>query len=875
MTERAASVKSRTTAHSFAESLEYQLFNPPEPFTIIIEINKIVDWKNVLKTNFPNKYLFTFDFDLIIDGEKFLTSARFQKEFVLLDIETPIAEKVLISLDQVIYNSYLNISLKIYDGLEEEVYIGTTSFKLYREDLHLKTGSFLVLFWPFTKPLTNCYKIASAEIDDPFLDIIKRAHFSKQNVTEIGNSFLLQKSRESADNYNFLLNQTLPLSFLEIHVSMKNSGEAQVVYLDMPTPIRECKHTPLAFPKSQQTKELNFLVANNPYHHMFFSPSVYSDMFRVRDFPYDFKRRENPVITMYKDNFKEGTNQDEQVNEDRHRLDQILALPNFFPIELEDKILINKSHGYLRDIPDALPKVLLSLEWSRITNTGELRDLLARWKSINYDDALFLLSHFFSANDIYPAKICDGHPLKEEIIRVIRDYAVDSLREHIKQLEFLLLQLTASLKYENYLHVKKSPLVSFMFENLLPNQKLGAHFYWMLSVEAESPKVQIKEWYSKIQKKFRDKLEKEKSDEAVYLNNFLAFRECLRLGFEKCVRGQANHAERKQKTREFFVKNKVLARILNEKKFFLFRSDNRIVRLNPDRITVFSSNTAPIKLSFDCENGKVFEMMYKYSDDLRLDQLIMQMIIFMDHVLQSINVDLRLTIYPILAFSPEDGIMEFVQNSNTMQKAIYHSQLSTYLIDLSKKRSEALRETAPRMAGVTGLLSEIREDVLENYKESCASYCVITYLLGIGDRHLENIMISNDGKFFHIDFGYAMGEDPKGWPPPFKLTRQMISIFTNALENDFISRCVTYYLKVRRQAKLILNLMNSMLDSNLIISPKKKLKMSEDKLIQMAEKFRMEEEEIEVEKFFKGIFEESINAMWTKVLDEIHARMSK
>ena len=45
----------------------------------------------------------------------------------------------------------------------------------------------------------------------------------------------------------------------------------------------------------------------------------------------------------------------------------------------------------------------------------------------------------------------------------------------------------------------------------------------------------------------------------------------------------------------------------------------------------------------------------------------------------------------------------------------------------------------------------IKEDILENYLDRKGT---VDYLLGVGDRHRHNIMLTHTGKIFNIDFGW-------------------------------------------------------------------------------------------------------------------------
>jgi phosphatidylinositol 3-kinase len=69
----------------------------------------------------------------------------------------------------------------------------------------------------------------------------------------------------------------------------------------------------------------------------------------------------------------------------------------------------------------------------------------------------------------------------------------------------------------------------------------------------------------------------------------------------------------------------------------------------PEKASIFKSAMAPLGIVFQTSEGLPYRIIFKTGDDLRQDQLIIQLISLMNNLLLRENIDLKLTPYAVLA----------------------------------------------------------------------------------------------------------------------------------------------------------------------------------------------------------------------------------
>lgn len=587
----------------------------------------------------------------------------------------------------------------------------------------------------------------------------------------------------------------------------------------------------------------------------------------------------------------------------RDALNIIISYPPTTALSTEEQDLIWKYRFYLSNQKKALTKFVKCVNWKVAGEERQALEMLALWAPPDPEDALELLGPAFT------------HP-------AVRRYAITRLNQAPDDdLMLYLLQLVQALKYEDFENIKRAnqalikekesekvekldrdvqindsscaavttdlqssesesahfsrsqdslmDLASFLITRACQNTTLANYFYWYLSIECEDqsdPSIsakqdtRVKEMYNTVMSMFSMTLAQGNTvwqKRRAFLLRQKVFIDQL-VALVKAVARESGNRKKKTDRLRMLLTDPDPAFKINFSNFepipFPLDPEICIKGIIPGKASLFKSALMPSKLTFLTTDNSEYIAIFKNGDDLRQDQLILQTIALMDKLLRRENLDLKLTPYRVLATSTRHGFLQFIESITVAEVLASEGSILSFF-----------RKHHPSENGPYGVVPE----VMDTYVRSCAGYCIITYVLGVGDRHLDNLLLTTSGKLFHIDFGYILGRDPKPLPPPMKLSKEMVEAMGGVGSehyHEFRKQCYTAFLHLRRHANLILNLFSLMVDASvpdIALEPDKAVKKVQDKL-------RLDLSDEEAVHYVHNLLDLSITAVMAVLVEQLH-----
>jgi len=278
---------------------------------------------------------------------------------------------------------------------------------------------------------------------------------------------------------------------------------------------------------------------------------------------------------------------------------------------------------------------------------------------------------------------------------------------------------------------------------------------------------------------------------------------------------------------------------------------------------VMGSLRKPKRLKIRGNDQQDYPYLVKGGEDLRLDQRVQQLFSVMNEIFagdsQCTRRFLKLPTYQVIPMTSKVGMIEWIDNTKPL-KALIEDELSKdsskdkesiQSIPAAKKRDQWLRsfskssklcdmyfamyQKADRANCIRNVQAEsetIKWDLLRravfslcatpeayitirsHFTRSLAAFNVCSYIIGIGDRHLDNFLLNyKDGAVVGIDFGHAFGTATQFLPipelVPFRLTRQFSNFLRPLQSEGLLNHNMIHCLRALRENKdVLLNTMN-------------------------------------------------------------------
>mmetsp|Transcript_16906 Transcript_16906/g.30265 ORF Transcript_16906/g.30265 Transcript_16906/m.30265 type:complete len:1879 (+) Transcript_16906:8599-14235(+) len=231
-----------------------------------------------------------------------------------------------------------------------------------------------------------------------------------------------------------------------------------------------------------------------------------------------------------------------------------------------------------------------------------------------------------------------------------------------------------------------------------------------------------------------------------------------------------------------------------------------------------SAKRVPMLINFITSDGEGGRMetpcIFKINDDVRNDQLCLQIIELMRDIFLNQGMPLYLRPYKVISTMTQikgehvlGGILECIPKTKSRD-------------EIGKEGSESLFAYYREKYGAVE--SQRFQTAKLDFIQSSAAYAVASYILQIKDRHNGNILYDDAGHLLHIDFGFILSISPGGnmrfEKSDFKLTSEMIELMGGEESESFQyfrELVVKGFLIVRDYAEDIFSLVESLENSGL------------------------------------------------------------
>lgn len=260
-----------------------------------------------------------------------------------------------------------------------------------------------------------------------------------------------------------------------------------------------------------------------------------------------------------------------------------------------------------------------------------------------------------------------------------------------------------------------------------------------------------------------------------------------------------------------------------------FAQDKVTIASFSDDVLVLNSLQRPRKLTIRGSDGKSYGLLCKPKDDLRKDQRLMEFNTMINRALKrdqdTSKRRLYIKTYAVTPLSEESGAIEWVEGIKPIRDILLslykrrgispnYNDIRHLLNEASSHPSNYNLFTSRLLPQFPPVLHEYFTDTFPSpsswftsrlrYTRTHAVMSMVGHVLGLGDRHGENILLEeSSGGIFHVDFNCLFDKGLTFEKPelvPFRLTHNMVDAMGpehTGLEGPF-RRCAELVLRCAR-----------------------------------------------------------------------------